>query len=139
LKASGWRGIELGPVELLLNAVTGFFPVLAPRPQALQCRALGGDRAQPQFVVFGSSLRSILVFGDVAGGRVFLAAIVAVGDVSPSRLSSAACMTATRAREVHVRRHHRPRMGRRFLVEAPNDEARESLCYAVWLFAGPAG
>src|ERR1700736_5064931 len=45
LKASGWRGIELGPVELLLNAVKGFFADLAPRAQALQCRALGGDRA----------------------------------------------------------------------------------------------
>jgi hypothetical protein len=32
-------------VELFLNAVKGFFPNLAPRPQALQCRALGGDRA----------------------------------------------------------------------------------------------
>ena len=31
LKASGWRGIELGPVELLLNAVKGFFADLAPR------------------------------------------------------------------------------------------------------------
>jgi hypothetical protein len=45
LKAPGWRGIELGPVELLLNAVKGFFPDLAPRAQPLQCRALGGDRA----------------------------------------------------------------------------------------------
>jgi hypothetical protein len=31
LKASGWCGIELGPVELLLNAVKGFFSDLAPR------------------------------------------------------------------------------------------------------------
>ena len=45
LKASGWRGIELGPVELLLNAVKGFFADLAPLAQALHCRALGGDRA----------------------------------------------------------------------------------------------
>jgi hypothetical protein len=45
LKASGWRGIELGPVEVLLNAVKGFFANLAPRAQAVQCRALGGDRA----------------------------------------------------------------------------------------------
>jgi hypothetical protein len=45
LKAVGWRGIELGPVELLLNAVKGFFADLAPLAQALQCRALGGDRA----------------------------------------------------------------------------------------------
>jgi hypothetical protein len=45
LKTSGWRGIELGPVELLLNAVKGFFADLAPRSQAVQCRALGGDRA----------------------------------------------------------------------------------------------
>jgi hypothetical protein len=45
LKAPGWRGIELRPVELLLNAVKGFFPDLAPRAQPLQCRALGGDRA----------------------------------------------------------------------------------------------
>ena len=45
LKASGWCGIELGPVELLLNAVKGFFSDLAPRAQALQCRALRGDRA----------------------------------------------------------------------------------------------
>src|SRR4029077_12119712 len=27
----------------------------------------------------------------------------------------------------------------RFSSKPPNDEARESLCYAVWLFAGPAG
>jgi len=73
LKASGWRGIELGPVELLLNAVKGFFADLSPLAQALQCRALRGDRAQPQFVVFGSSLRLVLVFGNLAGGRVFLA------------------------------------------------------------------
>jgi hypothetical protein len=39
-KASGWRGIELGPVELLLNAVEGFFADLAPRAQAVRCRAL---------------------------------------------------------------------------------------------------
>ena len=45
LKAAGWRGIELGPIELLLNAVKGFFADLAPLAQALQCRALGGDRA----------------------------------------------------------------------------------------------
>ena len=45
LKASGWRGIELGPVELLLNAVKDFFADLAPRAQAVQCRALGGNRA----------------------------------------------------------------------------------------------
>jgi hypothetical protein len=37
---SGWRGIELGPVELLLNTVEGFFADLAPRAQAVQCRAL---------------------------------------------------------------------------------------------------
>jgi hypothetical protein len=45
LKAAGRRGIELGPVELLLNAVKGFFADLTPRAQALQCRALGRDRA----------------------------------------------------------------------------------------------
>ena len=45
LKASGWRGIELGPVELFLNAVKSFFANLAPLAQALQCCALGGDRA----------------------------------------------------------------------------------------------
>jgi hypothetical protein len=45
LKAAGRRGIELRPVELLLNAVKGFFADLAPRAQAVQCRALGGDRA----------------------------------------------------------------------------------------------
>jgi hypothetical protein len=45
LKAAGWRGIELGPVELLLNAVKRFFADVAPRAQALQCRALGRDRA----------------------------------------------------------------------------------------------
>jgi hypothetical protein len=45
LKAAGRRGIELGPVELLLNAVKDFFADLTPRAQALQCRALGRDRA----------------------------------------------------------------------------------------------
>jgi hypothetical protein len=34
---------------------------------------LGGNRAEPQLVVFGSSLRPARVFGNVAGGRVFLA------------------------------------------------------------------
>ena len=45
LKASGRRGIELGPVELFLNAPKSFFANLAPLAQALQCCALGGDRA----------------------------------------------------------------------------------------------
>ena len=44
-KAAGWRGFELGPVELLLNAVKDFFADLAPGAQAVQCRALGGNRA----------------------------------------------------------------------------------------------
>jgi hypothetical protein len=33
LKASGWRGVEFGPVELLLNAVKSLFPDLATRAQ----------------------------------------------------------------------------------------------------------
>jgi hypothetical protein len=74
LKASGWRSIELGPVELLLNAVKGFIADLAPRVQPVQCRALGSDRVEPQFVVFGRSLRLMLIFGNLAGGRVLLAA-----------------------------------------------------------------
>ena len=40
LKAFGWRGVELGPVEFLLNAMKDFFADLAPGAQAMQCRAM---------------------------------------------------------------------------------------------------
>ncbi len=61
------------PVELLLNAVKGFIADLAPHTQPVQCRALGSDRVEPQFVVFGRSLRLMLIFGNLAGGRELLA------------------------------------------------------------------
>jgi hypothetical protein len=37
------------------------------RAQAVQRFALGSDRAQPQLVIFGRSLRLVVVFGDLAG------------------------------------------------------------------------
>jgi hypothetical protein len=46
---------------------------LALRAQAVQRFALGSDRAQPQLVLFSRSPRLVVVFGDLAGGRVLLA------------------------------------------------------------------
>jgi hypothetical protein len=68
LKASGWCSIELGPVELLLNAVKGFITDLAPRAQPVQCRALGSDRVEPQFGGFNISASADTTLPDCLRG-----------------------------------------------------------------------
>jgi hypothetical protein len=51
---------EPGPVELFLDAAKGFVANLALRAQVVQRFALGSDRAQPQLVIFGRSLRLVV-------------------------------------------------------------------------------
>jgi hypothetical protein len=89
LKASSWCSVELGPVELLLNAVKGFIADLAPCAQPMQCRALGSDRVEPQFVVFSRSPRLTLIFGNPPGGLYCSRTVAAAVDVSPSRRNNA--------------------------------------------------
>src|SRR5215475_2583436 len=73
LKATGGRGIELGPVDLLLETMIGLIADRAVRAQALERLALMLDRAQPQLVVLRRGLRIVRLLRHSAGGSVLLA------------------------------------------------------------------
>ena len=73
LERSCWRGVELRPVELLLQAVEGCVTDLTAYAHAIERVALRPDRTQAQAVVFGRRLRLMLIFGDFAGRCILLA------------------------------------------------------------------
>ena len=73
LEAAGGRRVELGPVDLLLDAMIGLVADRSLRSQALQRLPLNLDRAQPQLVVLGRRLRLVGIFGDGARRRILLA------------------------------------------------------------------
>src|SRR5262249_29258503 len=63
---------ELGPVDLLLETMIGLIPDRAFGAQALERLALVLDRAQPQLVVLGRSLRIVRLLRHSAGGSILL-------------------------------------------------------------------
>src|SRR3954451_22443410 len=73
LEAAGRRGIELGPVDLLLETMIGFIADRAFAAQALERLALVLDRAQPQLVVLGRRLRIVRLLRHSAGGSILVA------------------------------------------------------------------
>src|SRR5258705_12216362 len=73
LEAAGRRGVELGPVDLLLEAMIGFIADRAFAAQALERLALVLDRAQPQLVVLGRGLWIVRLLRHSAGSSLLLA------------------------------------------------------------------
>ena len=70
---AGGRGVELGPVQLLLQAMKGFVADPALGAHAIERLPLGANRPQPEPVVVRRRLRLARVLGHVARRRVLLA------------------------------------------------------------------
>src|SRR5262249_3154032 len=66
-------GVELGPVDLLLEPMIGLIADRAFDAQALERLALVLDRAQPQLVVLGRGLRIVRLLRHRASGRILIA------------------------------------------------------------------
>src|SRR5882672_6507185 len=69
LEMARGRGVELGPVQLFLDAMIGFVSDAAPPAQLIQLTSLGLDRPHPQPVEFRRGLRLALVLGHLARRR----------------------------------------------------------------------